>query len=164
MANHTVTFDHRPAGDPQARAGDEVTVQGHIIGIRDRTQIRIFDQGVEPPMDLKGAFLLHTAPTCASRRRQVREDLASARRRARAWCVSTEPLGTQYGVRADLRQGRLPPTRRSPDAPARHGLLRDRRWRGGARDDADQEIVDVAWEDPHARMPLEVPRQRLSVR
>ena len=44
------------------RAGDEVLVDGHIIGIRDRTQIRIFDQGVEPPLDLSGAFLLHTAP------------------------------------------------------------------------------------------------------
>ena len=63
MANHTVTF---PITDPQEilklRAGDEVTVQGHIIGIRDRTQIRIFDEGVESPMDLSGAFLLHTAP------------------------------------------------------------------------------------------------------
>ena len=63
MAQHEVTF---PITDPQEilklRAGDEVTVQGHIIGIRDRTQIRIFDQGIEPPMDLSGAFLLHTAP------------------------------------------------------------------------------------------------------
>ena len=63
MTTHEVTF---PVTDPQEilklRAGDEVTVQGHIIGIRDRTQIRIFDQGVEPPMDLRGAFLLHTAP------------------------------------------------------------------------------------------------------
>src|SRR5581483_553104 len=63
MAVHEVTF---PVTDPaeilKLRAGDEVVVQGHIIGIRDRTQIRIFDQGVEPPMDLTGAFLLHTAP------------------------------------------------------------------------------------------------------
>jgi L(+)-tartrate dehydratase beta subunit len=63
MATHEVTF---PVTDPaeilKLRAGDEVVVQGHIIGIRDRTQIRIFDQGVEPPMDLSGAFLLHTAP------------------------------------------------------------------------------------------------------
>ena len=63
MAQHEVTF---PITDEQEilklRAGDEVTVEGHIIGIRDRTQIRIFDQGVEPPMDLSGAFLLHTAP------------------------------------------------------------------------------------------------------
>ncbi|HXV03198.1 MAG TPA: hypothetical protein VFP24_06465, partial [Gaiellaceae bacterium] len=63
MAQHEVTF---PIADEneilKLRAGDEVTVQGHIIGIRDRTQIRIFDQGVEPPLDLDGAFLLHTAP------------------------------------------------------------------------------------------------------
>ena len=46
MATHEVTF---PITDPQEilelRAGDEVIVHGHIIGIRDRTQIRIFDQG-----------------------------------------------------------------------------------------------------------------------
>ena len=63
MATHEVTF---PITDPKTildlKAGDEVVVQGHIIGIRDSTQIRIFDQGVEPPMDLRGAFLLHTAP------------------------------------------------------------------------------------------------------
>ena len=44
MATHEVTF---PVTDPaeilKLRAGDEVIVQGHIIGIRDRTQIRIFD-------------------------------------------------------------------------------------------------------------------------
>ena len=39
MATHEVTF---PVTDPaeilKLRAGDEVIVQGHIIGIRDRTQ------------------------------------------------------------------------------------------------------------------------------
>jgi L(+)-tartrate dehydratase beta subunit len=63
MATHEVTFPITDEAEIlKLRAGDEVVVQGHIIGIRDRTQIRIFDQGVEPPMDLKGAFLLHTAP------------------------------------------------------------------------------------------------------
>src|ERR671936_3003235 len=63
MAVHEVTFPIRDEREILAlRAGDEVVVQGHIIGIRDRTQIRIFDQGVEPPMDLRGSFLLHTAP------------------------------------------------------------------------------------------------------
>src|SRR5579875_1763208 len=63
MATHELTF---PVADPQEilnlRAGDEVVVQGRIIGIRDRTQIRIFDEGVPPPMDLAGSLLLHTAP------------------------------------------------------------------------------------------------------
>src|SRR5205085_8576300 len=63
MAQHEVTFPITDESEIlKLRAGDEVTVQGHIIGIRDRTQIRIFDQGVEPPMDLRGSFLLHTAP------------------------------------------------------------------------------------------------------
>ena len=114
MANHTVTF---PITDPQEilklRAGDEVTVQGHIIGIRDRTQIRIFDQGVEPPMDLKGAFLLHTAPNV----RKVSED-AEGRGTYEKICIGTttsarmvrftEPLGQQYGVRAICGKGGFP--------------------------------------------------------
>ena len=62
MAIHRLNFPTTEEQIRDLRAGDEVTVDGHIIGIRDRTQIRIFDQGVEPPMDLSGAFLLHTAP------------------------------------------------------------------------------------------------------
>ena len=114
MANHTVTF---PITDPQEilklQAGDEVTVQGHIIGIRDRTQIRIFDQGVEPPMDLSGAFLLHTAPNV----RKVSED-AEGRGKYEKICIGTttsarmvrftEPLGRQYGVRAICGKGGFP--------------------------------------------------------
>ena len=114
MANHTVTF---PITDPQEilklKAGDEVTVQGHIIGIRDRTQIRIFDQGVEPPMDLGGAFLLHTAPNV----RKVSED-AEGRGTYEKICIGTttsarmvrftEPLGRRYGVRAICGKGGFP--------------------------------------------------------
>ena len=63
MTRHEVTFPITDEAEIlKLRAGDEVLVQGHIIGIRDRTQIRIFDEGQTPPMDLSGAFLLHTAP------------------------------------------------------------------------------------------------------
>ena len=62
MSSKRLTFPTDEAAIRELRAGDEVLVDGHIIGIRDRTQIRIFDQGVEPPLDLNGAFLLHTAP------------------------------------------------------------------------------------------------------
>jgi L(+)-tartrate dehydratase beta subunit len=114
MASHTVTF---PITDPaeilKLRAGDEVTVQGHIIGIRDRTQIRIFDQGVEPPMDLAGAFLLHTAPNV----RKVATDV-QGRGKYEKICIGTttsarmvrftEPLGRRYGVRAICGKGGFP--------------------------------------------------------
>ena len=62
MAERQLTFPTTEDEIRKLRAGDLVTVDGHIIGIRDRTQMRIFDEGVEPPMDLNGAFLLHTAP------------------------------------------------------------------------------------------------------
>src|SRR2546430_14797113 len=108
MANHTVTF---PITDPQEilklRAGDEVVVQGHIIGIRDRTQIRIFDQGVEPPMDLRGAFLLHTAPgvrKVGDKYEPVCIGTTTSARMVRF----TEPLGAQYGVRGICGKGGFP--------------------------------------------------------
>jgi L(+)-tartrate dehydratase beta subunit len=41
---------------------DTVYLNGHIFGLRDATQIRIFDEGVPPPTDLTGAVCLHTAP------------------------------------------------------------------------------------------------------
>jgi L(+)-tartrate dehydratase beta subunit len=41
---------------------DTVFINGYIHGIRDATQIRIFDEGVPPPTDLTGAVCLHTAP------------------------------------------------------------------------------------------------------
>ncbi len=44
------------------RLEDTVTINGTIFGIRDATQIRIFDGGVAPPADLTGSVCLHTAP------------------------------------------------------------------------------------------------------
>jgi L(+)-tartrate dehydratase beta subunit len=109
VANHTVTF---PITDPQEilklRAGDEVTVQGHIIGIRDRTQIRIFDEGIEPPMDLKGAFLLHTAPNVRKIADGKYEKICIGTTTSARMVRFTEPLGRQYGVRAICGKGGFP--------------------------------------------------------
>src|SRR4029453_3915937 len=41
---------------------DTVYINGHIFGIRDATQIRIFDEGGPPPTDLTGAVCPHPAP------------------------------------------------------------------------------------------------------
>jgi L(+)-tartrate dehydratase beta subunit len=94
MAKHEVTF---PITDEQEilnlRAGDEVVVQGHIIGIRDRTQIRIFDEGVEPPMDLRGAFLLHTAPGVKKVGDQGAARGADSQEQRASPAVPSEPTG-----------------------------------------------------------------------
>src|SRR5258708_19797698 len=109
MATHEITF---PITDPQEilelRAGDEVTVQGHIIGIRDRTQIRIFDQGVEPPLDLRGAFLLHTAPNVRKLGPGKYEKVCIGTTTSARMVRFTEPLGEQYGVRAICGKGGFP--------------------------------------------------------
>jgi L(+)-tartrate dehydratase beta subunit len=153
VANHTVTF---PITDPaeilKLRAGDEVTVQGHIIGIRDRTQIRIFDQGVEPPMDLSGAFLLHTAPNV----RKVSED-AEGKGTYEKICIGTttsarmmrftEPLGRRYGVRAICGKGGLPDEAIAPMQEL--GMVYFAIVGGAAALETTQieEIEEVMWEE-----------------
>ena len=143
-----VTF---PITDPQAildlRAGDEVLAQGHIIGIRDRTQIRIFDQGQAPPMDLAGAFLLHTAPGVrkldAGRYEKVCIGTTTSARMVRF----TEPLGRDYGVRAICGKGGLPDDAIEP--MRRYGMVYFAIVGGAAALETTQieEIEEVAWEE-----------------
>ena len=45
----------------QLHIGDSVLLDGIIFGIRDGNMIRVFDQKVAPPVDWRGAALLHTA-------------------------------------------------------------------------------------------------------
>ena len=49
------------------RVGEEVLLDGIVWGIRDASLIRMIDEGVEPPVSLKGAALLHTAPSVRRR-------------------------------------------------------------------------------------------------
>ncbi|MGN6799662.1 MAG: FumA C-terminus/TtdB family hydratase beta subunit, partial [Gaiellaceae bacterium] len=148
MANHEVTF---PITDPQEilklRAGDEVTVQGHIIGIRDRTQIRIFDQGVEPPMDLRGAFLLHTAPNVRKVAEGRYEKICIGTTTSARMVRFTEPLGRQYGVRAICGKGGFPDEAIEPMHEL--GMVYFAIVGGAAALETTQieEIEEVAWEE-----------------
>src|SRR5881396_1073309 len=108
MAEHRLTFPADEETIRSLRAGDSVLVDGHIIGIRDRTQIRIFDQGVEPPMDLRGAFLLHTAPNVRKVAEGKYEKLCIGTTTSARMVRFTEPLGAQYGVRAICGKGGFP--------------------------------------------------------
>ena len=147
MTTHEVTF---PISDEQEilklRAGDEVVVQGHIIGLRDRTQIRIFDDGQEPPMDLRGAFLLHTAPgvkKVGDKYEPVCIGTTTSARMVRF----TEPLGAQYGVRAICGKGGFPDEAIEP--MREHGMVYFAIVGGAAALETTQieEIEEVAWEE-----------------
>ncbi|MBA2358492.1 MAG: fumarate hydratase C-terminal domain-containing protein, partial [Actinobacteria bacterium] len=129
------------------RAGDEVSVDGHIIGIRDRTQIRIFDQGIEPPMDLRGALLLHTAPNVRKLGPGRYEKLCIGTTTSARMVRFTEGLGAQYGVRAICGKGGLPDEAIEP--MQRLGMVYFAIVGGAAALETTQieEIEEVAWEE-----------------
>jgi L(+)-tartrate dehydratase beta subunit len=62
MAHHSFST---PVTDAQVRAlavDDTVTLQGTLFGIRDATQIALFDRGRTTRFDLRGHAVIHTAP------------------------------------------------------------------------------------------------------
>jgi len=62
MAHHEFTM---PVTEAQVRAlavDDTVTLQGTLFGIRDATQIALFDYGRTTRFDLAGHAVIHTAP------------------------------------------------------------------------------------------------------
>lgn len=62
MAHHVLPM---PATEAQIRAlrvNDTVTLQNTLFGIRDATQIHMFDRGRRTSMDLRGHAVIHTAP------------------------------------------------------------------------------------------------------
>jgi L(+)-tartrate dehydratase beta subunit len=129
------------------RAGDEVLVDGHIIGIRDRTQIRIFDERIEPPMDLSGAFLLHTAPGVRKLGPGKYEKVSIGTTTSARMVRFTEGLGSQYGVRAICGKGGLPDEAIEP--MQRLGMVYFAIVGGAAALETTQieEIEEVAWEE-----------------
>jgi L(+)-tartrate dehydratase beta subunit len=148
VATHELTF---PISDEREilalRAGDEVIVQGRIIGIRDRTQIRIFDHGQEPPFDLRGAFLLHTAPNVRKLADGRYEKICIGTTTSARMVRFTEPLGERYGVRAICGKGGFPDEAIEP--MRKHGMVYFAIVGGAAALETTQieEIEEVAWEE-----------------
>jgi L(+)-tartrate dehydratase beta subunit len=94
------------------RVGDTVTLNGTLYGIRDATQIHMFDRGRRTRFDLAGQAVIHTAPN-------VRKVPASAEHPTgyAPVCIGTttsarmerfsRPLMTEYGVRIIIGKGGL---------------------------------------------------------
>jgi len=88
------------------RAGDVVYLDGIIFGIRDATQRRIFDEGVEPPEDLRNHVCLHTAPNArkvGGRYEKICIGTTTSKRMERY----TPLLIERYGVRGIIGKGGL---------------------------------------------------------
>ena len=104
-----------PITETQARAlavDDTVTLEGTLFGIRDATQIAMFDRGRRTRFDLAGHAVIHTAPN-------VKRVSASAEHPTgyAPVCIGTttsarmerftRPLIAQYGVRLIIGKGGL---------------------------------------------------------
>ena len=126
---------------------DTVYIDGHIYGIRDATQIRIFDEGVPPPTDLTGAVCLHTAPGVRKlpdgRYEKISIGTTTSTRMNRFY----PGLIKQYGVRAMVGKGGF--LQDTVDAMKEHGGVYLAIVGGAAALETLQieEIEQVWWED-----------------
>ncbi len=104
-----------PVTEAQVRAlrvGDMVTLEGTLFGIRDATQIHMFDRGRRTRFDLAGHAVIHTAPNV----RKVEPSPAYPAGYAPV-CIGTttsmrmerytRPLMQDYGVRIIVGKGGL---------------------------------------------------------
>ena len=95
----------------QLKLEDTVYINGHIFGIRDATQIRIFDEDVPPPTDLTGSVCIHTAPGVKKLPNGKYEKICIGTTTSTRMNRFYPGLIKQYGVRAMVgKAGFLPDT------------------------------------------------------
>jgi L(+)-tartrate dehydratase beta subunit len=110
--HHVLTMPISEAQVRELRVDDTVTLQHRLFGIRDATQIHLFDRGRSTRLDLRGHAVIHTAPN-------VRRVPASEEHPAgyAPVCIGTttsdrmerftRPLMERYGVRLIIGKGGL---------------------------------------------------------
>ncbi len=143
---HRFTAPLRDEDVRRLRIGDTVVVDGTLWGIRDATQIRIFDEGQPPPVDLTGAILLHVAPNVRKTARGY-EPMTIGTTTSMRMDRFTDGLLRDYGVRAIIGKGGLSAS--SGAAFARHCGVYLAIVGGAASVETEQveAIEDVFWED-----------------
>ena len=104
---HRLTTPLSEADARQLKLEDTVLLDGTMFGIRDATQIRIFDEGIDPPADLTGAVCLHTAPGVRKRADGSYEKLSIGTTTSARMDRFAPGLLEKYGVRAIVGKGGL---------------------------------------------------------
>ena len=112
MAHYNLPTPVSEADIRKLKINDTVSLQQTLFGIRDATQIHLFDRGRKTKFDLRGHAVIHTAPN-------VRKVPVSAEFPAgyQSICIGTttsdrmerftEPLMNEYGVRMIVGKGGL---------------------------------------------------------
>src|SRR3954466_2217591 len=112
MAHHDFTMPISEADARKLRVEDTVTLNGTLFGIRDATQIHMFDKGRKTKFDLRGHAVIHTAPNV--KKVPVSNEYPAG---YAPICIGTttsarmerfsRPLMTEYGVRIIIGKGGL---------------------------------------------------------
>jgi L(+)-tartrate dehydratase beta subunit len=112
MAHHDFSTPITEAQARGLRVNDTVTLNGTLFGIRDGTQIHMFDRGRKTRFDLAGHAVIHTAPNVKVVARSAEHPVGYA-----PVCVGTttsdrmerftRPLMQEYGVRLVIGKGGL---------------------------------------------------------
>jgi len=112
MNTYTIPLPCSPDDVRKLKVGDQVMLQDTLFGIRDATQIHMFDRGRDTRFDLRGHAVIHTAPN-------VRKVVPSVEHPAgyAPVCIGTttssrmerftRQLMTQHGVRFIIGKGGL---------------------------------------------------------
>jgi len=131
----------------QLHVGDSVLLDGIVFGVRDANLIRVFDQKTPPPVDWRGAALLHTAPNVKKIGPGQYEPISVGTTTSMRMDRFTEGLLRDYGVRAILGKGGL--SAKSAELMAAYGACYLSVTGGAAAMETLQveKIEKVFWED-----------------
>ena len=112
MAHYELTAPLTEEAVRKLRVDDTVTLNGTLFGIRDATQIHMFDRGRRTRFDLSGCAVIHTAPNVKKVQKSAAHPAGYA-----PLCVGTttsdrmerftRPLMQQCGVRLVIGKGGL---------------------------------------------------------
>jgi L(+)-tartrate dehydratase beta subunit len=112
MAHYELTTPVTEHDVRMLRVDDSVTLNGALFGIRDATQIHMFDRGRKTRFDLAGHAVIHTAPNVRTVPKSKDHPAGYA-----PLCIGTttsdrmerftRPLMQQYGVRMVIGKGGL---------------------------------------------------------
>jgi len=148
MAEYHLKSPFSEADIRQLHVRDIVYFDGLLFGIRDLTQIYMFDQNHEPPVSLAGAPCIHTAPSLrkvGDKWEKICVGTTTSTRMDRF----TPPLIEKYGVRDIIGKGGL--YQDSLDAMQKFGAVYLAITGGSAALETKsiEEVEAVYWEHLH---------------
>lgn len=148
MATHHLTTPFTDEAIRELQAGDIVYFDGTLFGIRDLTQIYMFDQNHEPPVSLAGMPCIHTAPSLKKVGDKWEKICVGTTTSTRMDRFSPDLIG-QYGVKAIIGKGGL--YEGSLKAMQEHAAVYLAIVGGSAALETQQveEVEEVYWEHLH---------------